>query len=118
MASVNPRSHYAVSQTTDPMQALIDSAPEGEVKETTFEHLLKLLLPPHPDKFRGCEVILPDTVVYSKGQPQMLLKMDKAFCLTAVKKNLSPENVARQLNQAYSEMKEDKNGVFSRLYVK
>lgn len=48
----------------------------------------------------------------------MLLKMDNAFCLTAIKKNLSPENVARQLNQAYAEMKNDKNGVFSRLYVK
>jgi len=81
------------------------------------------LLPSHPDKFRGCELIFPDTVLYHKGKPTMLLKFDKQFCLTAIKASkqkkdskhnkLSSENIYKQLSMALRERKQDRNGVFA-----
>jgi len=40
---------------------------------------------PVNDKFKGCELIFPDTVFFSKGKPSILIRSDKDFCLTAVK---------------------------------
>jgi hypothetical protein len=36
-------------------------------------------------KFKGCEVVMTETVFYKKGKPTMLVKMDRAGCLTAIK---------------------------------
>ena len=87
---------------------------------------MKHLTPLHPDKFTGCEMIVPETVFYLKGKAQMLMKIDKNFCLTAVgsaavtKKNfdLSNENIYKILSIAVRERKLDKNGLFAQLYIK
>ena len=42
------------------------------------------LLPPS-DKIRGCEILFPDTVLFFKGKPRVIIKNDKEFCLLAVR---------------------------------
>ena len=58
---------------------------EQKVRQETFHWLLERLLPSHTDKFKGCELIFPETVLFNKGKPTMLLKSDKEFCLVAIK---------------------------------
>ncbi len=45
-----------------------------------MEHLL-----PINDKFKGCALIFPDTVLFKAGKPSMLIRCDKEWCLTAIK---------------------------------
>ena len=56
-------------------------------------------------KFKGCEVVLPETVFYRKGKPTLLVKMDKAGCLTAIRSTdthnlLTAELVYKELSMA------------------
>ena len=81
------------------------------------------------DKFRGCEIVFPETVFYRGGRPYILVKCDDAFCLTmqkqpkpgepSKKRNvLSQDNVFKILSATVRERKQDKNGVFSQIYMK
>lgn len=45
-----------------------------------IEHLL-----PFSDRIKGCECIFPDTIFFKNGKPHMIVKMDKDFCLQAIK---------------------------------
>jgi hypothetical protein len=53
-------------------------------KENTTQHtflwLMEHLLPLN-DKFKGCELIFPDTVFFSRGKPIQVIKSDRDFCL-------------------------------------
>ena len=44
------------------------------------------LVPPNPDKFKGCELIFPDTAFFNNGKPTHIIRNDKDFCLVKVKK--------------------------------
>lgn len=59
---------------------------QEKAQQKGFNWMLENLLPLN-DKFKGCELILPDTVLFAKGKPYMLVRCDKDFCLTAVKGN-------------------------------
>jgi len=43
------------------------------------------LLPVMTDKFKGCELIFPETVFFKGGKPKLMIKSDKDFCLVAIK---------------------------------
>lgn len=43
------------------------------------------LLPPNPTKFKGCELIFPDTAFFEDGICKVIIKNDSDFCLTGVK---------------------------------
>ena len=54
-------------------------------QEKGFQWLMEHLLPPQSDKFKGCEIIFPDTVFFVKAKPKLIIKTDKDFCLTAIR---------------------------------
>lgn len=79
---------------------------------------------PLNDKFKGCELIFPDTVLFSKGKPTMIIRSDKDYCVTGFKgsnkkgtdqKNnkLSLYNLSSMLASVVRERKKDLNSVFS-----
>ena len=49
-----------------------------------FTWLMEHLLPPN-EHIKGCELIFPDTAFFYAGQPKMIVKMDKDYCLTSIK---------------------------------
>lgn len=49
-----------------------------------FKWLMEHLLPPS-DKIKGCELIFPDTAFFDNGVLNLMIKMDKDFCLEGVK---------------------------------
>ena len=81
------------------------------------------MLPPN-DKFRGCETLLPDTVLFRNGKPFLLVKLDETFCLSALratesgKSKLNRDYVFRELCRDVRERKNDKNGVYTQLFRK
>ncbi len=81
------------------------------------------MIPVNADKFFGCEMIMPETVFYLKGKAQILFKLDKNFCLKAIqntanKNELSNENVYKMLSVAVRDRKQDRNGLFTQVYLK
>ena len=46
---------------------------------------MEKLLPPNPAKFKGCELIFPDTAFFEKGECKGIIKNDEDFCLMQVK---------------------------------
>lgn len=46
---------------------------------------MEKLLPPNPAKFKGCELIFPDTALFEKGECKGIIKSDEDFCLTQIK---------------------------------
>jgi hypothetical protein len=44
---------------------------------------MKQLLPPD-EKYKGCEMIFPDTIFFVRGSAKMLIKHDKDFCLIKI----------------------------------
>ncbi len=45
-----------------------------------LEHLLAI-----NEKIRGCELVFPDTVLFNRGKPKLILKSDKEYCLMAIR---------------------------------
>ena len=45
-----------------------------------MDHLI-----PVNNRFKGCELIFPDTVFFSKSKPVLVVKCDKDWCLNAIK---------------------------------
>ena len=43
------------------------------------------LLPPNPAKFKGCELIFPDTAFLDQGNIKFIIKTDEDYCLTQIK---------------------------------
>ena len=43
------------------------------------------LVPPNPDKFKGCDLIFPDTAFFNGGRATHIIKNDKDFCLIMIK---------------------------------
>jgi hypothetical protein len=113
---------------TNPIEQILND-PNEKIKQSTFTWLVEHLLPTQSDKFRGCEMIMPDTVFYKNGKPSMLVKCDEIYCLTATKNNLkgdphskknqfSSEALFKNFSGVVRERKADKNGVFAQIYIK
>jgi len=53
----------------------------------SFHWLLEHLMPPSSKEniIKGCDIILPDTVFFTAGKASSIFKMDKEFCLCAIK---------------------------------
>ena len=73
------------------------------------------LLPPIPAKFKGCELIFPDTAFFEKGECKCIIKSDTDFCLTAMRNpaKLSLINISTSFQAINRERRSDQNGVFS-----
>jgi hypothetical protein len=54
------------------------------IEEKKFVWLLEHLLPPN-EKIKGCELVFPDSVFFSKGKPKFVVKSDRDNCLSASK---------------------------------
>ena len=76
------------------------------------------LLPPNPDKYKGCEMCFPDTIFFQKGVGKKLIKHDKDFCLTATTSTnkISQQNIVKEIQNVVRERMKDKNGEFKKLY--
>ena len=46
---------------------------------------MEKLLPPNPAKFKGCELIFPDTAFFERGECKSIIKNDEDYCLMQVK---------------------------------
>jgi len=46
--------------------------------------MMESLLPLN-DKFKGCQLIFPDTILFERGKPCLLVRYDKDFCLIGVR---------------------------------
>jgi hypothetical protein len=82
---------------------------------------MEKLLPPNPALVKGCELVFPDTVFFNaKGNPSIIFKNDKDFCLVAVKtyQKLILGTIYNDFTACVRERKKDQNGVFSLIYHK
>lgn len=82
---------------------------------------MEKLLPQNTDKFKGCELIFPETVMFQGGKPKKFFKMDKDFCLVVIKNNsdkLKLPAIQKELANIVNVRKKDRNGVFSQIYKK
>jgi hypothetical protein len=81
---------------------------------------LENLLPSHVEKFKGCELIFPETVLFKGGKPKMMVKTDKDFCLVATKNpdKLKLPQIQKEFANIVNLRKKDRNGVFSQIYKK
>ena len=93
---------------------------EEKISQRNFLWLLEHLLPAQPDKYKGCELIFPETVLFKGGKPKLLIKTDKDFCLTATRnpEKLKLPTIQKELANIVNLRKNDHNGVFSKIYKK
>ena len=83
--------------------------------------MIEKLLPPNPAKLKGCELVFPDTVFFNlKGNPKMIVKTDRDFCLIAVRNQskLQLGLIYNDFSRIIRERKKDQNGIFSLIYHK
>ena len=78
------------------------------------------LLPPNPAKFKGCELIFPDTAFFDQGVCKSIIKCDEDYCLTQVKNQAKTSLLAilTSFQAVIRERRNDQNGVFSQKYHK
>lgn len=58
---------------------------QNRVEKEQFMWLMEHLLPPSPEKFKGCELIFPDTAFFENGCCKCIIKNDEDYCLVQVK---------------------------------
>lgn len=77
-------------------------------------------MPPSADKFKGCELIFPDTAFFENGQCKCIIKNDEDYCLVQVKNpnKLSLNAIKSFFQGVIRERRNDQNGVFSQIYHK
>lgn len=75
--------NYVVIKNLNPMEELIKND-AANIRSQTFNWLIENLLPIN-DKFRGCELVFPDTVLFLKGKPTHYVNCDKYWCLQSVR---------------------------------
>ena len=91
-----------------------------DIRQYNFLWLAEHLLPAMPDKFKGCEIIFPDTVFFKAGKPKLIVRCDKDFCLTSMRnpEKLKLPAIQKDFANIFRERKRDLNGVFSLMYKK
>lgn len=83
-----------------------------------FYWLMTHLLP-FNDKIRGCELIFPDSVFFTRGKPKLIIKSDhRDYCLMAIKNpsKLNLQQIYKDFSNVVRERKKDFAGPFYRLY--
>ena len=72
---------------------------------------MEKLVSPKPDKLRGCQVNIPETVLIENSKPKCFLKTEKDGCVVAFMKNrltlTAAKNYFGQLNLARLRMREN-----------
>lgn len=73
--------------------------------ERSFNWLMEKLLSPS-EQLLGCEVNIPDMVLFEQGKPKCFLKNEKDGCVAQVMKNKSKlSTVQKYFTQAYADRK-------------
>ena len=82
-----------------------------------FQWLMQHLLPIN-EKIRGCELIFPDTVLFHRGKPKVIIRNDKEYCLMAVKQmsKLNLQSIYKEFSNVVRERKKDFAGPFHKIY--
>lgn len=85
---------------------------------TFMEHLLPP--PKAEDKFKGCELVFPDTIFFKKKIARKWIKHDKDFCLTSTTNpsKIGQQNILKEVQNTVRERNKDKNGEFKKRYQK
>ena len=78
-----------------------------------FTWFLLKLLPCNP-RIKGCEVILPETVIFSNGKPQIIIKNDKQYCVGCItsKVKVQLSAIQKEFFQIWNNRKRDTIGLF------
>lgn len=88
--------------------------------EKSFFWLMEHLLPPSQQEniLKGCELIFPDTAFYQNGKARLVVKMDKDYCLTGIKKavKLAKDEIYKDFSTVVRERKKDNLGIFYEKY--
>jgi len=66
LETAKPHDRFIHKIIDDPIEDVIKTSKEP-VKQRSFNWLLEHLLPAMPDKFKGCELVFPDTIIFNKG---------------------------------------------------
>jgi hypothetical protein len=78
------------------------------------------LLPPQQQEnlVKGCELVFPDTAFYEKGKAKVVVKMDREYCLTGVRKatRLTKDDIYKDFSNVVRERKKDGLGLFYMKY--
>lgn len=82
--AAKPQDRFVSKVIVNPIEEIIKNSKEP-VRQRSFNWFLEHLLPSMPDKFKGCELIFPDTLIFCKGKSKLVIKCDKDWCLTSVK---------------------------------
>jgi len=82
-----------------------------------FHWLMQHLLPIN-EKIRGCELIFPDTVLFHRGKPKVIIKNDKEYCLMPIRQlsKLNLQSIYKDFSNVVRERKKDFAGPFHKLY--
>ena len=80
--------------------------------------LIEHLLPKNPAKFKGCEVVLPDTAIFDRDQCKYIVRNDRDFCLIQItnRNKTSLNAIYKDFTKILIDRRNDNNGVFSQLY--
>lgn len=78
-----------------------------------MEHLL-----PSNDKIRGCEILFPDTAIFFKGKPKIIIKNDNEHCLMAVRQitKLNLQSIYKDFSNIVRERKKDFVGIYQKMF--
>lgn len=108
----------ALKGNINPVETFIYKNEKVETEQ--FSWLMEHLLPPNPAKFKGCELIFPDTAFFENGLCKSIIKNDEDYCLTQVKNpaKLSCIKLLTDFQAVIRERRNDQNGVFSQIYHK
>ena len=69
-----------IKPVVDPVEVYINKNKRTVVHEKFF-WLMEKLIPPNPAKFKGCELIFPDTAFFENGLCKSIMKNDEDYCL-------------------------------------
>lgn len=73
------------------------------------------LIPQQADKYKGCELIFPETAFFRAGKPKIIFKYDREYCLITMRNadKLKLNLVTQDFQNIVRERKRDSNGVFA-----
>eukprot|EP00347_Sterkiella_histriomuscorum_P018862 403343887 len=82
-----------------------------------FHWLMQHLLPIN-EKIRGCELLFPDSVLFQRGKPKIILKNDKEFCLMPIRQlsKFNLQSIYKDFSNVVRERKKDFAGPFHKMY--
>ena len=117
---VTEQAKNALKEHVSPVELYIRRDCGQTIEKEQFPWLMEHLLPPNPAKFKGCELIFPDTAIFEQGVCKSVIKNDEEYCLIQMKnpQKLGLIAVQSQFLTVIRERRNDQNGVFSQIYHK